>query len=879
MTMKKKHAKISQKKNAAHRIDSFRKNTDTPLAAVNKMITKASMMQRSGNLSDAEEICRQILKDIPKHADTLHLLGVILHQKGRDKDAVKILSKAIESNPGNLNFYKNIILILKGTGNVSAAEGYMKKALNVQSKDGKMYQALGNLFYKEGSLSVALSCYEKVLSLEPDSVEAANNMGGALHALGRIDESIERYRQTLRLDPEIAETHYNMGNAYKDKNQLDQAIACFEHATAINPEHSPAFYNMGNAFRDKGRIDQAIRCFQQCIQIEPRDIEALYNLGNVFYKQNRLKEAINAYSDLLKLNPGHVKTYNNLGCLFKGLGAFNEAKYVLEKAISIDNRYTDLHINLGNVYKEQNKFTESVSCYESALNIDPNHVDALNSMGIMLKKYGKFEEGLKYHERAVGLSREISPAWWYYYLALPILYDDTDEIKGCRKRFSDGLEYLEKNIDLSNSEQRKAALDGVGSITNFYLQYQGYDDTYFQKKYGRLVCKIMQANFPHWSIPRSMPTLKKNEKVRIGYISSFMLSHTIGTFLMGWLENHDRAKFEIHCYHIGGQSDIMTGKFGKISDHFHHIHGNLELVAEQIVKDDLHVLIFTDIGMYAPATQLAGLRLAPVQCKGWGHPVTTGLPTIDYYISSDLMEPEDAQGHYTEELVKLPNLALAFPRPMLPKNIKRREHFGFKSADFVYLTSQSLFKYLPQHDSVYPLIAKKVINAKIVFIENPSRFVTQQFKKRLQTCFAAHRLDVDDFCVFQPRLKYDDFLNLNLASDVLLDTLSWSGGKTTLEAIGCGLPVVTCPGQFMRGRHAYAMLKMMGVEDTIVDNVKDYINIAVRLGLDKNFFDKIKNLMALNQDKLFNDADCISELDDFYLSLVKKKAQETHPLD
>jgi predicted O-linked N-acetylglucosamine transferase (SPINDLY family) len=271
----------------------------------------------------------------------------------------------------------------------------------------------------------------------------------------------------------------------------------------------------------------------------------------------------------------------------------------------------------------------------------------------------------------------------------------------------------------------------------------------------------------------------------------------------------------------------------------------------------------------APITlQLAALRLAPIQCKGWGHPVTTGLPTIDYYLSSDLMEPDNAAGYYSESLVRLPNLALCYRPPKLPEKPKTRQALRIPDHRFVYLSTQSIFKYLPQHDDIYPKIAAAVPQACFVFISNESESATARFRSRLKKAFLHYGLDADQFCCFSKRLNFEDFLGLNTAADVLLDSLEWSGGKTTLEALSCGLPVVTLPGRFMRGRHAYAMLRMMGWDDTIADDKDGYCAIAIRLAKEPLFLSQTKAFITRNRFKLYHDHSFINALESFYRSAI-----------
>jgi predicted O-linked N-acetylglucosamine transferase (SPINDLY family) len=115
-----------------------------------------------------------------------------------------------------------------------------------------------------------------------------------------------------------------------------------------------------------------------------------------------------------------------------------------------------------------------------------------------------------------------------------------------------------------------------------------------------------------------------------------------------------------------------------------------------------------------------------------------------------------------------------------------------------------------------------------------------------------------------------DYLMINLLSDVYLDTLSWSGGNTTLEAIACNLPVVTCPGEFMRGRHSYSFLKMLGVTDTIAQTEAEYVEIAVRLGLEPSWRQEIAERMHERHDRLYDDKNCVAGLEAFYKQVVQE---------
>ena len=442
----------------------------------------------------------------------------------------------------------------------------------------------------------------------------------------------------------------------------------------------------------------------------------------------------------------------------------------------------------------------------------------------------------------------------------------------CAGASAENLSRLIRETPLDSPDARRRALSGVASTTHFFLQYQGQNDRDLQREYGGFLQRVMAAGYPQWASRPPMPALGASERIRVGYVSSFMRDHTVGQFLLGWLEGHRRDRFEISCYHIGNDTDGVTDRIRARADMFHQLGGHLEAAAGRIAADPLHILVYTDIGMNALASQLAALRLAPVQCKGWGHPVTTGLPSIDYYLSSDLMEPDDAAAHYSETLVRLPNLALNYTPPPLPARPLTRADLGLRDDAFVYLNSQSLFKNLPQHDDIYPRIAREVPHAQFVFIAHSRPAVTERFRHRLACAFDAHGLPADRFCHFTRRLDFQGFLSLNLASDALLDTLEWSGGKTTLEALGCGLPVVTCPGRFMRGRHAFAMLRMMGIARTVAADKDGYVRVAVELAHDPGLLAEMRSRVAERRSRLYGDSRFIEALEDFYTGVVSGKS-------
>ena len=452
------------------------------------------------------------------------------------------------------------------------------------------------------------------------------------------------------------------------------------------------------------------------------------------------------------------------------------------------------------------------------------------------------------------------------HLSLPVLYADEAEAEAARASYEEGL----ANLDAAVWPRAKAEAErwaGLLRATNFFLAYQGLDDRALQERYAAIAGRIISKLLPVPISPAAQPLAGR--RIRVGYASAYWSRHTVGKLFAGWLRHHNTNRFEVFAYQLGGPSDVLTDVVRASADTFRRlpVHTFVDGYAEaasQIAADALDVLVYPSIGMHPASFALGSLRLAPVQAVAWGHPVTTGLPTIDYFLSSDLMEPEGAAEHYSERLVRLPGLGVAVEPPAPPAPRHARAHFGLAAGDVVYLSPQSLFKYHPRYDALYPAIARLVPNAVFVFIVDSSEHVTRAFIARLERAFEAAGLDPLRHLAFRPRLSRAEFFDLNHHADVYLDSPGWSGGMTTLEALATGLPAVTWPGPFMRARHTYAFLRALDLPSLIAYDLDEYVEIAVRLGNDPDERTVLRRTILERAGRLYDDTASVRALEAFF---------------
>ncbi len=450
---------------------------------------------------------------------------------------------------------------------------------------------------------------------------------------------------------------------------------------------------------------------------------------------------------------------------------------------------------------------------------------------------------------------------------LAVVHATDDEIPARRAEYGNALAALDSLTAEASRDLLAAAIGQVGNAKPFLLAYQGEDDRALQQSYGRIVSRIARAA---WTAP-AIARPRTGERLRIGFASAYWHLHSVSKLFGGWMRQLDRGRFDVFGYQFGAAVDATSTSLAACSMAYYRGDAAAGTWAERIAADRLDALIYPEIGMHPLPVQLGCLRLAPVQCMAWGHPVTSGLPEIDYFLSSDLMEPSGAERHYTEQLVRLPNLSIAYSA--LPDHGGKlaRGALGLRADAVVYMCCQTLAKYLPRHDTVFARIAAQVPAAQFLFIGAPTA-PTEMFRVRLERCFAAAGLAMERHVRIVPPVTVGDFFALLRCADVYLDSIGWSGGNTTLEALACGLPVVTMPTGLMRGRHSMAILRHLGLGDRVAGSVEAFVARAVQLA-DLPHRDEFRAAIRETRHRLFDDLAPVRALEDFLVSAVAGKVR------
>jgi predicted O-linked N-acetylglucosamine transferase (SPINDLY family) len=297
----------------------------------------------------------------------------------------------------------------------------------------------------------------------------------------------------------------------------------------------------------------------------------------------------------------------------------------------------------------------------------------------------------------------------------------------------------------------------------------------------------------------------------------------------------------------------------------HFVDGHRELRAwvDAILACRPHAIFYPEIGMDVMTAKLAALRLAPVQFASWGHPMTTGLPTIDAFLSAAAFEPTDGDAHYRERLVRLPNLGVRY-RPLgVTPSTAEVPLWNFDADVPLLVCAGTPYKYQPTHDHLYVDIARRLGRAKFVFFLDVAARASHAVQDRLAHAFTQAGLDPREFLVLLPRQEPAAFFDILGRSDVYLDTLGFSGFNTVMQAVECGLPVVAFAGRFMRGRLASGVLAQMGLHELVADDDEGYVNRVVRLCRDRAYWSSVRERIVSARSRLFEDSAPVRAFEEF----------------
>jgi len=776
-----------------------------------------------------------------RYTQTLKKQGDEHVKAGRYADAERCYREVMESDAHHPGTLVNLGFVLKEQGRADEAREVLERAVRIAADDADGHYMLASLLEATGPRDAEISHLQKAIDLRPDFEFARRQLIVALFKSDRRAEAVELCEESIAILPDSGELHFYRSNLYLQAGEKASAIASCKRALTLNPDLIGAQQSLSRLLLEAEQFEQAEASYRREIELTPQHFGPHHQLGVVLSRLGKHAEAIELFKRAISLNPNSSASYSSLGAAYTDFDDISEKSLALarenfERAVAMDPQNSELHYNLGRNHWRGTQFDRAVASFDRAVELNPNNVKARWAR-VMMCAPAFSSEGADDSPGRSEFERELAgfTDWWL-------------------KSETDGAIF-------------------VGELQPFFLTYQEESNLTPLKQYGQVCAMAMQR----WLDRQKSPAFKrpKGRRIRLGVVSGDIRLHSVWMALIkGWLQSFDPERFELVVFSLSEQTDPETAWARAKSDVFVGGPRPLSQWVAALREQNCEILLYPAVGLHPMTLQLASLRLAPIQINNWGHPDTSGLPTLDYYASAECFEPADAQNHYSEKLVLLPNLG----NRIQPMNLKSSDpvfaELNIDPERPILICPGTPFKYQPVHDHLFVDIARAVPNAQLIFFRLPGAALANFLEARITREFEAAGLRVADHVRFVRWLNFQEFHSLLRRADAMLDTVGFSGYNTAVQALECGLPLVTREGRFLRGRLASGVLRRMGLTELIVHNKPDYVDLAVRLVTDRDYQAHIRLEIEQRRSVLFDDQSAMGSFQDFLESVARPIAAD-----
>lgn len=784
----------------------------------------------------------------PQHPPTIKAQGDEHVKAGRYGDAERCYRQVMESDQHYPGALVMLGFVLREQGRTAEAREVLERAVHFAAEDPDSHYLLGSVLEATGPRDAEISHLQKAIALRPDFEFARRQLIIALFKSDRCAEAAQLCEESMAMSPDSAELHFYRSNLYLHAGEKALAIASCKRALALNPGLITAQQSLSRLLLDTGQLEQVEVSYRREIVLTPENFGPYHQLGVVLNKLGRHAEAIELFKQAISLNPNSSASYSSLGATYTEFDETSEASIALarenfEKAVAIEPGNSFLHYTLGLCFWRGAQLDRAMASIDRSIELDPDNVNA---------------------------------RWARVMLRAPAF---------SAPNTGNSLDRSELRDELARFEQwwHGSDADGaifVGELQPFFLAYQEENNLALLKQHGRVCAAAMQR----WLDRERSPAFKRpmGRRIRLGIVSADIRLHSVWMALIkGWFLSLDPERFELVVFSLSDRADMETSWARSKSDVFVGGPRTLSQWVAEMREQNCEILLYPAIGLHPMTLKLASLRLAPVQIDTWGHPDTSGLPTIDYYVSADCFEPADAQNHYSEQLLRLPHLGNRIQPLKIPSSDPGFAALNIDLERPILVCPGTPFKYQPADDHIFFEIARKVPDAQLIFFRPSGVFsgtaLMNVLQGRIAEEFEAGGLRATDHVRLIRWLNFHEFHCLLRRADVMLDTIGFSGYNTAVQAIECCLPLVTREGRFLRGRLASGVLRRMDLKELIAETKTDYVNLVVRLLVDRGFRAHIRHEIEQRRPVLFDDQAAMGPFQDFLESVARPVSPLAEP--
>lgn len=636
--------------------------------------------------------------------------------------------------------------------------------MNQTEVNNRLQHALA--FHQQGRLPEAERAYREVLDLQPNNPAALHLMGVLALQVGRHAEAVRLIRACLQIDPSEAAAWSNCGEALRNLQQYSDAEACYREALSRAPNNASFWSNLSTALQPLDRLPEAEAALRRSLELNAANPKAWCNLGNVLRAQARFEEASAALQQALKLQPAMPEAWNMLGALLRDQKRLPESESCYRKALELNPRFAEACSNLASCLKDTGHLSEAETLYRQSLALAPHIAETHSGLASVHREAGLGELACRGYQEAIRRSPQAH-------------------------RFLSNLLFTQAANALAPNEEHFSNALAWGKA-------------------------ILQA--PLCTGPISHVN---GRPLRVGYLSADFKQHAVARFVEALFSAHNRKRVEVFAYSNVKQPDATTTAIQACVDHWFPVTGLTDKDAARLIHSH-HLDLLIDLNGHTRDSRLSilGYKPAPVQAVYLGYFATTGLSSVDYWITDSLLHPESAIEHAVEKLWRLPRCWIAYGPPANSPGvgIPSQPVLTFGSYNHLSKIGDST---LDLWSAVLRAIPHSRLLLKTRHLGDPG---TQD---RVRASFRSRDIDANRLLFAGHTSGLTEHLRGYHEVDIALDPHPYNGGTTTCDALWMGVPVLTLAGNTMVSRMSSSMLTSIGMRDWIAASPAEFVSRAV----------------------------------------------------
>ena len=693
--------------------------------------------------------------------------------------------------------------------------------------------------------------------------EVCHLVGTALTLQNDLQLAEKWYLRALNIQPQLAKSHYNLGFVYEQEDDWEKAIVHYNHAITINDNYTKAYYRLGLIFKRQKQFTQAIEQFSQVLHLDPKHQGAKFNLA-LLWQQGEGADFIQNLLEKtdLELLLNLPEEINDTGAMLVRERQWEQAKIYFKSVIELDPDCVLAHYNLGCVLQNQNRYPEAITSYRRSLKINANYIDSLKNLGYVYYKNGQADLAQECFQKILQLNPNHSET----YELLGFIAGEQGKLSECISLLNEALK-----INPNNPKLHSCFLFNLSSLVSFTPQE---------------ILDSAQLWYQQQVVSQWLPTLTTHSqdktphrRLRIGYISPDFRRHSVSSFIKPLFQHHDRTQVEVFCYGEVKEPDAITEEIIDICDAWRSTVGLSDLqVAELIQADRIDILV--DLAGHTANNRMMvlGMKPAPIQTTYLGYFATTGLPTIDYWITDQFLHPHDTEEKTSETIWRLPRCYVGYePLNNAPEITELPSK---KTGIFTFSSFNNLRKLTPETFALWIEILKAVPNSRLVLKCASSDVFSPLITERIQTPFVEQGIDPKRIFLYGAFATDEDHLNLYNQVDLHLDSIPYTGCTTTCEALWMGVPTLTLAGTRKMERMSASILHSVGLDDCIVHSATEYVQKAIAFAQNPDYLQSLRSTMRerMQQSPLLDVKNMASTLEVAYRQMWQIYIQQETPV-